>query len=86
MRSRLLGRGTSRPEVSHISAHGFWLDVGGKEYFLPFEEYPWFKRARVSEILDVKLLHKTHLHWPGLDVDLEIESLTEPERYPLVYR
>ena len=30
-----------------------------------------------------KLLHDHHLHWPELDVDLEIEVLEHPEQYPL---
>jgi len=24
-----------------------------------------------------------HLHWPDLDVDLSVESIEHPERYPL---
>jgi hypothetical protein len=27
-----------------------------------------------------------HLYWPTLDVDLSVESLRHPERYPLVSR
>ena len=74
------------PEVSNISEHGFWLYVGGREYFLPFAGYPWFKQARLAEVLDVRQVAKGHLHWPKLDVDLEIETLDQPEHYPLVYR
>jgi hypothetical protein len=25
-----------------------------------------------------------HLHWPDLDIDLAVESLRHPERYPLI--
>jgi hypothetical protein len=25
-----------------------------------------------------------HLHWPELDVDLHVDSIIHPERYPLV--
>ncbi len=35
MRSARLGATTSGAEVTHINAHGFWLLVKGKEYFLP---------------------------------------------------
>ena len=86
MRLKPPGSATSKPEVSNISEHGFWLYVAGREYFLPFAEYPWFKQARLAEILDVRQVHKGHLHWPKLDVDLEIKSLDQPERYPLVFR
>ena len=72
--------------VVGISKHGFWLHVRGEEYFLPFKAFPWFKEAKVGSLLKVKLLHKEHLYWPDLDVDLELESLRHPEKYPLTYR
>lgn len=76
---------TSAVEVTDISPHGLWLFVERREYLLPFDKFPWFKDARLSEILDVQLLHGFHLHWPRLDVDLELASLADPERFPLVY-
>ncbi len=86
MRSSQLGASTSDAEVTHINAHGFWLLANGKEYFLPYEDYPWFKEARVGEILNVQLHHRSHLHWPALDVDLCLESLEDPDKFPLIYR
>ncbi len=77
-------RSTSTAEVVHISSHGLWVHVAEQEYFLPFSEYPWFKEARVAEILNVRLLHGHHLHWTGPDVDLDLDSLKNPERYPLI--
>jgi hypothetical protein len=76
---------TSEAEILNISEHGIWLYVQGKEYLLSYDQFPWFKGATVEEILDVQLLHGHHLHWPKLDVDLELESLEHPERLPLVY-
>jgi len=32
----------------------------------------------------VELRHPHHLHWPDLDVDLAVESIEHPERFPLV--
>jgi hypothetical protein len=86
MKFTKLGKNTSVAEVSNISAHGFWLLVQDREYFLPFDENPWFKDATISQILNVELLHGHHLHWPDLDVDLELESLASPEKYPLIYK
>ena len=80
------GKSTSQAEVIDISKFGLWLLVKGKEYFLPFESYPWFKDAKISEVHNVKLLHNIHLYWPDLDVDLEVKSLTIPEYYPLIYK
>ena len=80
------GASTSKPEVAHISEHGFWLSVHGTEYFLPFGQFPWFKGASPSQLGEVELLHERHLHWPTLDVDLSLDSLEHPERYPLVWQ
>jgi len=86
MKSSHVGTGTSKVEVLNISQHGVWLYVKGKEYFLPYEEYPWFQEARLHDIHDVHLLQGHHLHWKRLDVDLDIDSLEQPDRYPLKYR
>jgi hypothetical protein len=65
---------------------GLWMLVKGHEYFLPFAKYPWFRRASLSALQRVKLLHGRHLYWPDLDVDVDVESLEHPERYPLQFR
>jgi hypothetical protein len=80
------GTGTLAVEVTNISQHGIWLILHDKEYYLPYSDFPWFRNARVSEILAVELLHDFHLQWPALDVDLEMASLDDPSRYPLVYQ
>ena len=69
--------------VENITPLGIWLFVKGKEYFLNYEAYPYFKHQTVKSIQNVKLLHGFHLHWPELDVDLEIDNLENPEKYPL---
>lgn len=84
MKSRLAGESISEIEALNISRHGFWLLVRGKEYFLPFEHFPWFKDASISSILNVELPRPHHLYWPDLDVDLELESIESPEKYPLM--
>ena len=73
-------------EVTNISRHGFWIYLGGQELFLPFEDFPWFRRASVSEILNVERPMDHHLYWPDLDVDLTIESIEHPDRFPLKAR
>jgi hypothetical protein len=86
MKSSRTGTSISKEiEVFNISSHGLWLYVNGKEYFLSYQEYPWFRDAKVKEIFDVVLLHGIHLYWPQLDVDLEIDSLDHPDQYPLRY-
>jgi hypothetical protein len=77
------GAATSELEITNISRHGFWLLLDGRELFLPFEEFPWFKQATVGAILLVERPTPGHLHWPELDVDLAVDSIEHPERYPL---
>lgn len=74
---------TSAAEVTNISKHGFWLLVNDQEFFLPFEEFPWFRSASVGQLLNVELHHESHFHWPDLDVDLSMDSILRPEKYPL---
>jgi hypothetical protein len=84
MKSAQLGKLTSEVEVTNISKHGFWLLLDGRELFLPFAEFPWFRDVPVGKLLNVELPHAHHLYWPDLDVDLAVESIEHPERYPLV--
>ncbi len=84
MKSAAPGRSTSRVEVTNVSIHGFWILIGQEEVFAPFTEFPWFKDASIAEITHVELPNPHHLHWPDLDIDLAVDSLVHPERYPLV--
>ena len=84
MRSVKPGKRTSVVEVSNISRHGFWLLIENKERFVPFKEFPWFQNAAIGELLNVELASPRHLYWPDLDVDLAVESIDFPERFPLV--
>src|SRR5213594_1883524 len=86
MKSGRLGTPTLGVEVTNVSGHGFWLLIGETERFVPFKEFPWFKDARISELLNVELPSHQHLYWPELDVDLAVESIEHPERFPLISR
>lgn len=74
------------PTITNISAHGFWLLLEDRELFLPFDEFPWFRDAPVAAILHVQRPQPHHLYWPDLDVDLTLESIEHPDRYPLIAR
>lgn len=84
MRSARLGKRTSAVEVANISKHGFWLLIENKERFVQFKEFPWFQNAAVGALLNVELASPRHLYWPDLDVDLAVESIDFPDRFPLV--
>ncbi|QQR48954.1 DUF2442 domain-containing protein [bacterium] len=80
------GKSTSIAEVQNISNHGIWILIDDREFFLSFAQYPWFQKATVDQIYDMHFYHEKHLHWPSLDVDLEVESLKYPDAYPLIYK
>jgi hypothetical protein len=78
------GRNISPAEVTNVSVHGFWLFVGERELFVAFEHFPWFRDASIRAITNVQLPSPHHLYWPDLDIDLAVESIEHPEKYPLV--
>ena len=82
------GSGTSLVEVVQVSSQGFWLFLPAtrKEYFLSFRHFPWFRNASYAQLSRV-LLERGHiLSWPELDVDLDLERIENPERFPLIAR
>lgn len=81
-----LGESASGVEVSHVSSRGIWLLIGVNEHFLPYEQFPWFRDATVASVLLVEEGRAGHFHWPDLDVDLSLESIEHPDRFPLVAR
>ncbi len=72
-------------KVIAVTANGLLLSISMGDFFLPFSQFPWFKDAKVSDVMNVKMVGDDDLRWDALDVDLEIDSLLYPEKYPLVY-
>ena len=86
MKLKKAGKNISQAEITNISSQGVWIDVKDREYFMSYEEFPWFKDAKLKDILEVQLIHDHHLRWKTLDVDLDLDSLDNPKSYPLVYK
>lgn len=84
MKSVQRGRNTLGAEVTNVTPHGFWLLIDENEKFVSFKDFPWFRDATIAELTNVEVPSAHHLYWPELDVDLAVESLDYPERYPLV--
>ncbi len=81
----LLARGnnTSKTEVTHVSPHGIWLlSSSGKELFMPYDEFPWFKDQPVKVIYNVEEPSAGHFYWPDIDVDLSEKIIESPSHYP----
>ena len=86
MRSVEPGGSTSDVELTNVSPHGVWLLVDGRERYLAFKEFPWFREATIAQLSHIDRPQPNHLHWPELDVDLSLDSIDRPGDYPLVSR
>jgi hypothetical protein len=80
------GKRASAVEVTNVSRTGLWLLLDGREIFVPFDRFPWFREAPIGALTRVERPWPHHLRWPDLDVDLDVDSIEHPERYPLVSR
>lgn len=83
-KSGLPGTNTSRAEVKSVTSDGFSLALEGEELFVAFADFPWFKDVPAAKLSHVELPHPGHLYWPELDVDLAVESIRSPAKFPLV--
>ena len=79
----MLGTTTLAAEVTNVSGHCVWILLDDEELALPYSEFPWFKAATIQQILNVLRPTADHLFWPDLDIDLSVESIRHPERFPL---
>lgn len=82
----MLGTHTLEVEISLVSNKGFWLFFESEELFVPYSEFPWFKEAQIEEIMTIENPTKNHLYWPLLDIDLSVDSIRNPEAFPLISR
>lgn len=77
------GKSTEQVEITHISSNGVWLLAMEKELFMSYKDFPWFKDVPLRKILNVEEPQPGHFYWPDLDVDLTVEIIDHPERFPL---
>ena len=72
--------------VLMINAQGIMISVQGYDYFLSYNRIPWMQDAPIRSVLNVQMSGSESIELPDLDIDLEIESLRHPERYPLIIK
>ena len=75
----------SNSQITSIEQDGFWLLTAEGEFFVPFERYPAFEHATVSQIFNFRESFGD-FHWDELDIDIELEALKHPDQYPLVFQ
>ena len=85
MLSETRGTTTYASEVTSVGRDGFWLISSDREYFVSYQDYPVFKRATIEQFYEMQEIAPGQLRWESLDVDIEIEALEHPERFPLKF-
>ena len=83
MRSLRNGKNTLATSVGAVTPRGFWLVLGERQLFLSFAQFPWFREFTLRELTNVCLPSPEHLRWPEFDIDLDVNSIENPESYPL---
>ena len=81
--AKMLGMPISAETTCFIGSfsNGIAVIVNGKEYFLRFTDFPWFEYCNTAELRDVTS-DRWGVYWKSLDIDLSIESIENPERFP----
>jgi hypothetical protein len=84
MKSAAPGKDTSSVEVTNVSPFGLWLLLGAEELYLAYADVPWFKGATIAQVTRVERPSPDHVYWPELDIDLAVDSIRDPAKFPLV--
>lgn len=82
MKSDPRGKSTS-VRVLGVNPLGLWLLAENEEYFIDFNTFPWFETAPVNAVFNVEKQGQDGFCWPDLDIDLTLDSIKHPEKYPL---
>ena len=81
------GDSTSATEVTQITRFGVWiLTARGKELFMPYDDFPWFKDQSKQSVRCVEEPSPGHFYWPDLDIDISERMIEHPEQYPKMAR
>ena len=77
---------TKTVEIQNISPFGFWIFDGETEFFVSFKEYSQFLSCSINQIYNFTIDLCGNFHWEDLDIDIEKDSLVNPENFPFVYK
>lgn len=73
-------------EVTGTSLIGFWLLAADREYFIPFSDYPNFLQATIDQLFRLEQPSPGQIYRPDLDIDIDLNALEAPERFPLLFK
>ena len=87
MKQNLTTNGTNTSVKVHaIVSNGITVEAFGNVYFLPYISNPWFENAKIADVFNVEPVGEIGIRWDTLDVDLAIDSLKHPDKYPLIVK
>lgn len=72
-------------EVTSITNKGIWILVNDKEYFIQFKDFPMLTKIPVDKIFAVDFYPPEHLRWDEFDIDIELSSIENAEKYPNIF-
>jgi hypothetical protein len=72
--------------IINFSDSGYYLLIYDKEYFIPFSDYPVFRKANIEQIFDFHILPLKQIYWKPLDCDIEQDALEKPQQFKLIYK
>ena len=72
-------------QITSVESDGFWLLVQNEEFFVPFDRYPSFQNATIQQIFNFED-DGEEFYWADLDIDIELDALRHPERFPLIFQ
>lgn len=84
MTSVTLETNTSSVDVTNISQHGFCPLLAGEGISCRSPNSCGFGMSQLAKFCTSNRHPQIPLHWPELDVDLAVESVRYPQRFPLV--
>ena len=84
MKSSMPGGDSSGVELGDVTLYHFVLHVDGRRLRVSYYDFPCFREATTAELAAVRRPSPDRLRWPLLDVDLSLDSIEHPGRYPLV--
>ena len=77
---------TSDVEIVQCTPAAIWIAVRDREYCLKRKDFPWFFSVSIDKVFNVEELFPGHLYWPEIDVDLDIQSIENPQAFPLIFQ
>lgn len=71
-------------EITNISTYGLWMLIDDREYFLSYDDFPWFKNQTINNIAEFEVFGNNSIYFNNLDIDLNLDMIKNPQKYPLL--